>query len=245
MAGPVAVPRDALRDSLATEKLHSLRDLLASANPEQLLDATIYAEAVAASARAREAHDLLVEAVELRIRAERRLGELVAMDNGMWESFPTLPNWCGELAEVPPRLFEKSLLSLLTRGKATGTHPRLAARSVISAARLLSLRKVEPQIWVAYDGSYFSRRSDGRWTKRIAHSIEAARLWVADYEPGSKRSRARIRLDGAYADSRFLASALSHLSRAFTGESRAAIQEGELLAAKVAESLDRARRLAL
>lgn len=231
------------RGEVAVDRLRASWEILPTAAPQELVDLCIFAEAARETGRAREALDLIRAAAETRLRAEYRLGQLWRKDESLPERFPTLPHYCWELGEVPPALFERVIGDLIPRDKLQGDKSA-AARGLMASARISSLEKVEPNIWVAYDGSYYSTRTDGRWTARIAYSLDAARSWVENCLPRSKGGRNHARLDKAYSQARVLADDLSRLKKHFADEAAAAIGDAELMAAKLAESIDRAIRLA-
>lgn len=215
-------------------RLAEAREVIAKGTASQLIDALIYADAVAEIAREKRAQEIAEEAARTRIDAVRRLGEMVnaadqqAQDE-LWDVIPSRFGRCDQLASIPARLYKSVREDMLERGSAC------SITGVIRNARIKSLTRVEEGIYQAFDGSVWISEGGRRRTHIHRGGIEEARRRLGL----SKHPNAR-RLDEAFSRARIAAHELSSLGPNFTGEVRDHLAEAELSQAKVAEALDRA-----
>lgn len=245
MTTDLVIPSDSgvtVRGRDAVDRLKTSWDIIPHATPQTLVDLCIFAEAAREAGRVRDSLGLVRVAVETRLRAEYRIGQLWREDDALADEFSrTMPRYCRDLGNVPAPLFEAAVAALVHRDKLQGDRS-CAARRLMASARVASLKEVEPLIWIAYDGSYYSKCRNGKWTPRLSWDIEQARRWLEDTRKRAKKPWAHVRLDKKYSEARNLADDLSRLKKQFSGEARKAIGEAELFAAKAAESIDRAIR---
>ena len=230
--------------------------VLDSMNAEQAQNALIWAEAVAAAANMRRAWDIAREACEMKIRAERRIGVLLAKQIG-------LPDWtAGEqipqedqltlnprrqgayvsLGKVPQPIFDVVVADLLKR------HKSVDVFTVLRAAHRESLETVEPGIYVAWDGAYFLsglsgiRRASSNDLGRVREELSYLTGHPKTGSAGERPAKI-VELDAAYSKARRDSQALATLSASFFGDVRDLISEAELLQMKVAELLFNAYRI--
>ena len=230
-----------------------------SMNAEQAQNALIWAEAVAAAANMRRAWDIAREACEMKIRAERRIGMLLAKQIGR-----PIPDWtAGEqipqedqltlnprrqgayvsLGKVPQPIFDVVVADLLKR------HKSVDVFTVLRAAHRESLETVEPGIYVAWDGAYFLSGLSGIRLRRASSNDlgrvreELSYLTGRTPGPAGERPAKIVELDAAYSKARRDSQALETLSASFFGDVRDLISEAELLQMKVAELLFNAYRI--
>ena len=102
---------------------------------------------------------------------------------------------------------------------------------------MLSLERVEPGIFVAWDGSYWIAEGGKRRTHIHNGGLEGARRRL-----GLKAHPGALGVSDAYSTARIHASTLSQLGAKMSGESRRLVGEAELAQMKVAELLDAALR---
>ena len=229
-----------------------------SMNAEQAQNALIWAEAVAAAANMRRAWDIAREACEMKIRAERRIGMLLAKQIGR-----PIPDWtAGEqipqedqltlnprrqgayvsLGKVPQPIFDVVVADLLKR------HKSVDVFTVLRAAHRESLETVEPGIYVAWDGAYFLsglsgiRRASSNDLGRVREELSYLTGHPSTGSAGERPAKI-VELDAAYSKARRDSQALATLSASFFGDVRDLISEAELLQMKVAELLFNAYRI--
>lgn len=215
-------------------RLAEARELITKGTATQLIDALIYADAVAEIAREKRAQEIAREAVQTRIDAARRLGEMIneadqPASDALYDLIPTRFNRCDELARIPTRLYKSVRDAMLESGSSC------SITGVIRNARVKSLTRVEEGIYQAFDETIWISEGGKRRTHIHHGGIEEARRRLGL----SKHPNAR-RLDEAYSQARIAAHSLSLLGSSFTGEVRDLVAEAELAQAKVAEALDRA-----
>lgn len=234
----ITAPDEVVANATTLDLLRSAREKIADADPDTLMELKIWAEAVRASAAAKKAADIALQASETKFRAELRLGELLSRDDGLCRRLDIAPAHASvlvDLAAIPARLREETVRDMLARGKSC------AIQWVIHNARRSSLKKVEAGIWIAWDGQYFTHDPDTKRPTRIyASDLDGARealrkSWglKKDFRSASAMSR----IDEAHARSRRLAQSLSLLGQHVTGETLARIQRAELLQGEVANLL--------
>ena len=231
---PAEVPNVGL-PAVTLERLAAAQEIVRTGKAGDVIDVLVYTDALVAIAREKRAAEVSREAARTRIDAIRRLGELVkaATDpEALHEIIPTRFWRCEDIAAIPQRLFKKAVGQLLEAESAC-TIP-----SVIRRACVLSLERVESNIFVAWDGSYWI--ADGG--KRRIH-IHSGGLEGARRRLGLKRHPGALDIDHAYSTARIHASSLSQLGAKLSGEARRLVGEAELAQMRVAELLDGALRV--
>ena len=223
------------------ERLREAREIVEHGTFSQLCDLLLYVDAFATVAREKRAASAAREAARIRIEAIRRVGMLVAAastDDDRERLLQLVPNRflrCDEVAAIPQKLFAAAVEDLLARDAAC------TINSVIRAARVRSLKQVEPEVYHAFDGSIWIIP---RGTKRACHvpygGVDAARRKL-----GLRKHPHAARIDDAYSMARMLASQLSALGGRLSGESRKLVAEAELRQAEIAELLDQAIKAAV
>lgn len=232
----------------AIERLRQIRATVVSSDELELVDAIAYVEAVETAARARNAASVMREATQTRILAQRRLGELMLDDPAIAGRLGGDPNKRRErknvpgnvdammdLARVPLALFKETIAGMIDEERAC------LPNGVVRRAKLRSLKKVEPGIYQAYEGSYFYA-SGNRRVLAPTGTLDGARRGLKQ-ETGLRsvrwhRSSEAQRLDNLYGHARQLSNAISLLRDEEVGsEMRAKLAQAEVLQMKVAELL--------
>lgn len=245
------LPKDTRDWSRSLEQLASARLTIQDASVEEAFTARLFAETVAAAARARQAIDVAREASETQIRAERRLGILLrgianrGEDLGLNVSAATLGQWLN-LAKIPSDVFDDVVAEMLSRGcQCKSTH-------VFRNAQRKTLVRVEAGIWKAFDGSLWTenphdhRTGDAKRKSPCFGDLATARETIRRQAGLKKTWRDDpnvVRLDDSHARSRRMAQALSILGGTLTGESRELLSRAEHLQGEVAALLFEAYRI--
>lgn len=246
----------ALNDE-TVQKLRELKRALPTLQPDDVAKAIIWADAAAAAGRIQRSWEIEREASEVRIRAERRLGQLLV---GQWDRLATegldaaldggarkpglAHDWkkqgaYGSLGKMPEDLFESTVQDLLGRRRS------LDVFTFLRSAHLRSAKEVERGIAVAWDGAYFLADANWRLKRAKGKELQAVREELYERERLTKprpRTATAKALDEAFAEARRYAQSLSNLRGGIHGEAGRLIAEAELLQAQVASLLFEAYR---
>lgn len=232
-----AAPAISVQQNGDLEKLREARGLIPRASVNDLAAMVAYSDAIANLARMRKAAELAREAVETRIRAQRRIGELAIDDTRVVEQTGCRPSWI-ELAAVPRRLFDRVVVDLV------GRDLTCTPTSVLTAARRSSLRKQEPGIYQSFDGAYWVERPGTKHKRRIYGEIHEARRELERLISAKKRlgeTGAQLdQLDELHARSRRLGQAINMARAQAPKPARNLLATAELKQAEVSEILYRA-----
>lgn len=245
---------------IAIAEIKRVKDLIPHMTADDVLRAAVWAEAVSAATRAKRAWAVAREASEMRIRAERRLGQLIAATPAYRDPAKALedrlfgvPNaerinvdYKKEgaflaIGKIPHELFEKVIIGLLDREKSVDP------TTVLRCAHRESLERIEPGIAVAWDGTYFLDSTDSGQIKRAtSRDLDRVREELHALHRLSRRqprAPVAVAIDEAFAKARRDAQALNALGEGIHGEAGRLIADAELLQAQVASLLFDAYRV--
>lgn len=219
------------------ERLAQANDIIERGDPDEIVDVLLYTDVLLTVSREKQAADVARESARVRILAVRRLGEILLACKAeerrrLGALIPSRFGRCAEVAEIPPRLFKESVdQSIENDGTCDPSW-------VLRRARVRSLKRVENDIYVAYDGSYWiTGKGQFRRTE-----VGRGGLAEARHRLGLRNHPKAPGIDDAYAKARQAATTLSIIRCSLTGKPARLVGQAELLQAQIAELLDEALR---
>lgn len=226
--------------SSTIDRLRGARALIEAGGAEEIVDVLVYSDAIASIAREKRAASVAREAIETRILAAKRLGDVLAAKTdaereALWGIIPGRFSRCEELASIPPRLFKRAIRELLEK------ETTCSITGVIRRAQLASLQRIEDGIYTSHNGEFWIKGLPGKGRRDYTH-VHHGTLEIARKRLQIRSNRHVATIDSEYSSARMAASRLSGLGHRLRGEPRKLVAQAELQQAKVAELLDSALR---
>lgn len=228
--------------------IRSVLGRLPEMSAEETNNAAIWADAIAMAGRAQRAIEAAREAELLRIEAERRLGEMGNHDDpevrrafvfALGSDFARQSRLIN-LGAVPRALFDSIVGRLFARPGAK----RITNQVVIRLAAQESLKRVEPGVWRAWNGDYYTGTGRlGLPKKSKETTLEGARnAYLKEVNLGQSRVAPSKQIDDAFSRARRLALDVAAIREGDVWHPDAfpVLQEAELAQMKVASLLHKA-----